>query len=401
MSDTRNIDNRAGRLSDEGSANAKQRWNLQSYIFLLPFFLLFIGDFQLPVGKSVVTVPMGMVLVLPAFVWYLITRKLEFSGPSMLLVGVLLCGSLGFLFTPLASFLRSVVGALPIAFAALIIVVYEGHPVSQEKAVTCMLMGGLVLAVAVVILFFYSLGVQGDFYNKKLMIETPLGRSNYLAAFLLLLFALSLPRNIFISAIFLGAIFCTLSRGGVLALVMFLAIIPFLRRGKLCVLSFGVMSVCFLVACLAPDVVVEYFSSILNLQGIGLDSVFNRFKLWSFGFDIFSEHPVFGIGPNTFRTFVELAGNVEDVWGAHNSVLLVVLNYGFFGLILYSAYLWIIYKNLLLAEAIDARFFYLRAVFLVLLVFGLYEPLVGSAAFEVMLALVFVLARSQILIDAD
>ena len=405
MSDISCVDALPEGVPDEINSVTKQRWNLQDYILLLPFFLLFIGDFQLPIGDGVVTIPMGMVLVFPAIFWYLITGRLALSISSLLLAGVLFCGLLGFLFTPLASFSRSVVGALPVVFAALTIVFYERYPISQEKAVRYMLAGGVVLAIAVIILFVFSLGVSGDYYDQKLIIETPLGRSNYLAAFLLFLFALSVPRNIFTSILFLVAIFCTLSRGGVLALVMFFALIPFLRRKKVWILGVGVGAVVvvvwLLVAYLASDGIMEYVSTIFNLQDAELDSVFNRFQLWSFGVDIFSDYPVFGVGPNTFRTFVELAGDVENVWGVHNSVLLILLNYGIFGLIFYLIYLGVIYKNILLAEKLDDRFFYLRAVFLVLLVFGFYEPLVGSAAFEVLLALVFVLARARVRIIAN
>ncbi len=374
----------------------KQAWTFKKYILLLPFFLLFIGDFQLPVGGSVVTIPMGMVLVFPIFFLYLIAGKLVVSRASLLLIAVLFCGFLGFLLTSSASFFRSAAGALPIVFAVLTIIAYERYPVSQKTAISYILAGGIVLAVAVIILFVFSLGVTGDYYDQKFIIETPLGRSNYLAAFLLFLFALSIPRNIFISIIFLLAIFCTLSRGGILALMIFFAIIPFLRREKVWVLGCGVLVAWWLIASLDPARAIGYVSDNFDLQDIELDSVFNRFELWSFGFDIFIENPIFGIGPNTFRTFVELAGDVENVWGVHNSVLLIALNYGAVGLIFYSAYLVVIYKNILLAEKIDGKFFYLRAVFLALLIFGLYEPLVGSAAFEMLLALVFVLARSQV-----
>lgn len=395
MPDISYVDGPTEDVKGESNSVTKQRWNLQDSLLLLPFFLLFIGDFQLPVGDSMVTIPMGMALVFPAVFWYLITGRLALSISSLLLAGVLFCGFLGFLFTPLASFSRSVAGALPIIFSALTIIVYERYPISQEKAVRYMLVGGAVLAVGVIILFVFSLGAQGDYYDQKLIIETPLGRSNYLAAFLLFLFALSIPGNIFISILFLVAIFCTLSRGGVLALMIFFAIIPFLRRRKTWILGAGAVLAWLLIAYLASDGVMGYIAGIFNLQDTELDSVFNRFELWSFGFDIFSEYPVFGVGPNTFRTFVELASDVENVWGVHNSVLLIMLNYGILGLIFYLTYLAIIYRTILLAEKMDGRFFYLRAVFLVLLIFGFYEPLVGSAAFEVLLALVFVLARSQ------
>lgn len=396
MSDVSCVGGRRERVKDKNDSVAEKRWRRQDFIFLLPFFLLFIGDFQFPIGASSVTIPMGMAFIAPVVFWYLIAGRLAFSAPSLLLVGVLFFGFLGFLLTPLASFSRSAAGALPIIFSALTIIAYEFYSVPQEKAVRLMLVGGVILAIAVIFLFVLSLSESGGYYNQKLVIETPLGRSNYLAAFLIFLLALNIPGNVFISILFLVAIFCTLSRGGVLALMLFFALIPLLRRVKVWVLGVGLLLALLIFACIVSDGFVNHISRIFNPKEIPLDSVLNRFKLWSFGFDIFSEHPVFGVGPNTFRTFVELAGDVENVWGVHNSVLLILLNYGIFGLIFYSAYLVFIYRNILLAEKVDDRFFYLRVVFLVLLIFGFYEPLVGSAAFEVLLALVFVLARSQV-----
>ena len=188
------VDEQCKGMKDESNSVIKQPWNFRNYILLLPFFLLFIGDFQLPVGDGIVTIPMGMTLVFPAMLWYLITGQLAVSRAPLLLAGVLFCGVIGFLFTPLASFARSAAGALPIVFAALTIIVYERYSVPQEKAVSYMLVGGVVLAVAVIILFIFSLGESGEYYDQKLIIETPLGRSNYLAAFLLFLFALSVSR---------------------------------------------------------------------------------------------------------------------------------------------------------------------------------------------------------------
>lgn len=396
MSDISHAVGRKGGLMDESDSVAKRWWNRKDFIFLLPFFLLFIGDFQLPVGASVVIIPMGMVFIAPVVFWHLIAGRLTFSAPSLLLTGVLFCGFLGFLLTPLASLSRSAAGALPIIFAALTIVAYEFYSVPQEKAVRCMLVGGVVLAIAVIFLFVLSLGELGGYYDRKLIIETPLGRSNYLAAFLIFLLALNISGNIFISIIFLIAIFCTLSRGGVLALMVFFVLIPLLRRIKVWVLGVGLLLALLIFYCLVFNGFVSYIAGIFDLKEMPLDSVFNRFKLWSFGFDIFSANPVFGVGPNTFRTFVELAGNIENVWGVHNSILLLIINYGFFGLLFYLAYLVLIYRNIILAEKVDGKFFYLRVVFLALLIFGFYEPLVGSAAFEVLLALILVLARSQV-----
>lgn len=374
----------------------KRCGGIRNFLMLLPFFLLFVGDFKLPVGVGSITVPLGMVIIVPAVFWSFIVGRIYLSAAQLLLVGVLLFGFFGALVTPEAGFSRSLVGSLPIVFSVLALIFYGINYLPSEDVVRYMLAGGVVMAVAVIILFLVSLGVSGDYYEQKLVIETPLGRSNYLAAFLIFLFALSVSRSIFVSLIFLVAIFCTLSRGGVLALGLFFMIIPLLRRGWLLffcvvVVFFGCL-IFFLAACGGTG----YFLGIFNLQDSGLDSVLNRFELWSFGFDIFSDNTVFGIGPNTFRSFVELNGEIEDVWGVHNSILLLLLNYGVFGFIFYSAYIFVVYRSIVFAEKVDKRFFYLRAVFLVLMVFGFYEPLVGSSAFELLLVLTFVLSRSRV-----
>lgn len=377
-----------------------QKLSVKDYILLLPFFLVFIGDFQIGVGTSSITVPMSMAIILPIFLGYLVAGKLKFSRVPLLLFGVLFCGLLGFLFTPAASFLRTIAGSLPVLFSMLTVMIYEQYQLPCERAIKYILVGSFTLAIAVIILFLISRSIAGGYYDQKLLIETPLGRSNYLAAFLLFAFALSLPVSTSASIVILVAIFCTLSRGGVLALILFFATSLLLRVRRLwfygCCIGLLLISV-MLIFYSVPEDIIEYILQFLNLQDVdvNLDSVYSRLDLWSFGFDIFSENPVFGIGPNTFRTFIEMDGSIEDVWGVHNSLLLVLLNYGFFGLICYFAYIVIIYKQVLIAERKNSNMFYLRCVFLVLMFFGFYEPLVGSAAFEMLLVLTYILAKSQ------
>lgn len=366
-------------------------------MMLLPFFFLFIGDFQLPIGTSTLTVPIGMVVVFPVVFLYLINRHIKVSVPAALLLMTLFCGYIGYLLTPVATFSRCAVGGFPLVVAALTLIAYERCPLPLEKAIRYMLAGGVVLALYVMVLFFLSLYVQGDYYDQKAVIETPLGKSNYLAAFLIFLFALSLQRSKFLSVLFFIAVLCTLSRGGLLALMVLGALVPFLKIRKGWVLWVLALSVGLVMGYLATTDWGRNIGEGIDTDGSAFDSAFNRLALWSFGLNIFSDYPLFGIGPNTFRTFVELAGDVEDVWGVHNSVLMVALNYGIIGLCFYLTYLTIIYRYIVAAEKIDEKFLYLRAVFLVLLVFGLYEPLVGSVAFELLLVLVMVLARARVL----
>ncbi|MNV83999.1 hypothetical protein D3C71_1778430 [compost metagenome] len=73
----------------------------------------------------------------------------------------------------------------------------------------------------------------------------------------------------------------------------------------------------------------------------------------------------------------------------------MLLNYGLLGTGLYVLYIREIYVRLRRAEQTAPWFRYLRVAFVVLQVFGLFEPLVGSAAFEVLLAYMLILALRQ------
>lgn len=364
---------------------------------LLPFCFLFIGDYQLPIGGSELTVPLGMAIIAPVLVLICGLQRILIPSTALLMLGILFFGALGTLVTPEAGVARAAAGSMPLVYAMAVMVAYAQvrRRIDVRQALGWMLLGGLILALIVIVLSYIGLSTPGDYYDIKAFVETPLGRSNYLAAFLLFLFALSLPIKPLWAPIFAVAVLATLSRGGVLMLCLFLVAIPLARR-RLLWLVWSVPLLGFL-ACMYL-LVSGHYETLAQLAGPFenvIRSVFNRMLLWQFGFDLWWQNPVFGIGPNTFRTFVELNSQIEDVWGVHNSILQMLLNYGVFGTLLYGLYLRMIYRYLTFAERVDPIFWYLRVVFVVLMVFSLMEPLVGSAAFEVLLALLLVLAIAR------
>ena len=366
-------------------------------LILLPFFLLFIGDAQVPVGMSRMTVPTGMFIIFPLLFACMALPRIVMPKAVFLLLGTLFFGAVGVMVTPEGSYMRAAAGALPVVYAICALMVYAQFYefIKLEWIVRMMLAGGVVLAVAVIVLFIVAVPSPGNYYTQKLLIETPLGRSNYLAAFLVFLFALALAKNRVLSWLFAIAVFCTMSRGGAIIFVLFLVALQMEKRRLLWLVWVGSLAA-FIVATLfvSTDIhnhVQEYDGAF----GGELISAVNRLLLWSFGFELWVHNPWFGIGPNTFRTFIELNPGVEDVWGAHNSVLQLLLNYGLFGAIFYGWYVKEIYTRLRLAEQTAAWFRYLRVVFVVLQVFALFEPLVGSAAFEVLLAYMLILAFRQ------
>ncbi|MFJ3462501.1 O-antigen ligase family protein [Achromobacter spanius] len=368
-------------------------------LILLPFFLVFIGDVQVPVGASTMTVPMGIFIILPLLGASIMLPRITVPTSALLLSGIIIFGAAGVAMTPEGQYMRAAAGALPLVYAICTLIFYAQvyQFLKQEWIVRMMLAGGAVLAIGVVLLFFVAVLSPGDYYARKLFVATPLGRSNYLAAFLVFLFALASARMRVMRWLFALAIFCTMSRGGVIIFALFLLALQ-MDKKRLLWLVWVVPLVAFVSAILFFSIDIQ--TQLREYDGLfasELSSVVNRLLLWSFSFDLWLQHPWFGIGPNTFRTFIELNHGIEDVWGTHNSILQLLLNYGLFGAILYGWYLRVIYRHLLRAEQTTPWFRYLRVVFVVLLVFSLFEPLVGSAAFEVLLAFMLVLALTHAL----
>ncbi len=372
-----------------------RRGGLLAMLPLLPFFFLFIGDFQLPIGHSALTVPMGMTVVLLMLLISLGRPCIRIPTAALLLLGVLAFGAAGLLLTPEAGVLRGAAGAMPLVYAIAALVAYSQirSSLDIDRALLMMLRGGLILAVATMVLCCIGLvSPRGDYYATKLLIETPLGRSNYLSAFLLFLFALALALRPAWAGLLALAVLATLSRGGALMLLLFLVAMPLARRGKLWLVGALPLLAFFVCLFLLVSGHYEMLAQMAGPYAAVVRSVFNRMLLWLFGYDLWLQSPFFGVGPNTFRTFVEMHPGIEDVWGVHNSILQLLLNYGLCGTLLYCAYLRTIYRHLCLAERADPAMWYLRVVFVVLMVFSLFEPLVGSAAFEMLLALLFIVA---------
>lgn len=361
---------------------------------LLPFCLLFVGDAQVPIGQSAVTVPLGVIVLVPLLALMSMAGRVTVSRSACLLLVVLLSGLIGTVLTPQAQTSRAAAGSLPLVYAVVALLVYEATRPRPARIVNWMLFGGIVLAVWVIALGAPNIGSEGDYYEDKLLVETLLGRSNYLSAFLLFLVGMCWSRHRFLAPLFMFAMVCTMSRGGVLMLVLFFIAAWLARRDKLWLI--GLLSFFAFVATAAVVALyqVDAFEAFLDPSDTRVGSTINRLLLWSFGVELWTSQPLVGIGPNTFRTFVETTDGMEDVWGVHNSILLMLLNYGVIGVIVYGLYVREIYRAIVKAEVVDAGVAYLRAVFVVLLVFSLFEPLVGSAAFELLLVLIYVFARS-------
>ena len=86
---------------------------------------------------------------------------------------------------------------------------------------------------------------------------------------------------------------------------------------------------------------------------------------------------------------IEGSPDLEDVWGPHNAVLTLWLNYGIVGLVAYCAYIGCLLWAVGRARRVRRETDQVLVALLALLFFSMFEPLVGSASFEVLLAVVY------------
>ncbi len=158
-------------------------------------------------------------------------------------------------------------------------------------------------------------------------------------------------------AIGLFAIGLTGSRGGMLATVVALTIVPFtmlrLSPGKrnaaiaMLVLA-GVLGVAFV-----PQRIFERLAT--TTTEVEQGRISGRGRIWKAGLVAFAEHPVVGYGPGGFRTAVRpYLGSGTQV--AHNSYLSVLVEEGLIGFAIYATMLGSVWVAVLRLPLLERRF---------------------------------------------
>jgi hypothetical protein len=179
----------------------------------------------------------------------------------------------------------------------------------------------------------------------------------------------------------------TLSRSGLLGIALGLLVLAFPYRRKLVSLRFLVpLAVVAGVVAVVVAQRTEFFETVFRSRvslGRGLDSA--HFKLYELLQPVISEHPVFGLGLNTFSSYYEFVTG-ETNWGPHSYYIALVTQTGIVGTLLFLAYLVYLFARLgalrrlgrRLAEVGDAASARVRP-----LAWGLTAALVGTLAANV------------------
>nr|CAD6413076.1 hypothetical protein REQ54_01103 [Rhizobium sp. Q54] len=228
-----------------------------------------------------------------------------------------------------------------------------------------------------------AVGVEANFYMAKTMFRNALGVSNYIAVFLVFVAAVLLFGGAKVSALIFAVLAAsTMSRFAVLFLgVGAAAWCLHLFSGKRVAAVF-IGSVAFL------GMVIVYF---LRNEPYIPTTLSVRADYWISGWKAFLNHPGFGAP----RSYVLADQNISILWNPHNAVLHYASIFGIAGAALYGTYLFLVIRSLWWAAGVSAVWTGILFAVLLTLAWSMFEPIILTPAYEILLASLYVLATNR------
>ena len=227
---------------------------------------------------------------------------------------------------------------------------------------------------------------ESGFYGYKRLMRNALGQSNYIAVFLVFLFTVSLFYLRLPAAGFFGvAAAGTLSRTALVFMVIATCLWLLSRRGvrtralATATLAVGVAGVVAVLVLSGPFV--AYLPT----------SITNRSASLQGAFAVVTAHPIVGAP----RSHILQEFNLNIVWTPHNFLLWAASLFGVIGLIVYVAFLVVCLVEIQRQSDTSPMW---RGIFIglvLLIAWGLLEPVALTPAFDVLLAALYTLARNQ------
>lgn len=221
------------------------------------------------------------------------------------------------------------------------------------------------------------------YYDNKNLARNALGRSNYIAVFLVFAFAVAMFRGSWaVAVVIAGAIYLTQSRSGFLAAGVAVPLAMLVHRLRI---PFKVILVTGLLLLATIAVVAWLFWDRLP------SSLLVRGQLLSESARVLASHTFFG-APRSVR--MEEFG-VNELWSPHSSVATLVMNFGLVGLAAYAAYVGVAlnqFYRLATNSRLWAGVFF---AFVIIFAWSLLEIIVMTPAFEILLASFYAVARAR------
>lgn len=227
------------------------------------------------------------------------------------------------------------------------------------------------------------LSPEDAFYAQKNLARNALGRSNYIAVFLVFAITVALFLRKWVVATIVGiALVLTQSRTGVAAAAVGAPLMLFAHTKN--------FKVSWLLS--AGGIAVFVAALILVTQYDHLPtSVTARLGLVQQSFGPIADHWLLGAP----RSAIMAEHDLGLLWSPHNSVASLLLNFGVLGVALYAGYVSLALREFSLlgkSSSLWAGVFY---AFLLLFAWSLVEIIVMTPAFEILLASLFAMAHVQ------
>lgn len=365
--------------------------SLKNGVFLIFPLLVVLGNVELWLISSSLTVPWALVVILPIALIEMLTARKGYCATELLpfLFLYLLLFALGMLaalFGSATSVMRNLVSLLPLCIAWLTLFSFKDVNLPTDVPKLMRIAGGLLVLMVLLksawllLPAWWNAGLGAVFAQKGDM-GLALGKSNFLAVFLMFFSVFAWRAHKLLWLFMLLATCLTLSRFGV-AFVLLAAVCVWL-------LDYFRLSVVLALLALAGGAVILpvwlFFAQIPeSVHNFLPESLAARFELWSVALELLDVHPFWGAGPGGFTTNLELIAWPRYEWGTHNFILSQWIEFGILGLLVYGL---IILHFLLLRSSLpvaDEALFKLGGV--LLLFYGLFENVVGLVAFEIMFA---------------
>jgi hypothetical protein len=345
------------------------------------FILIFLGSVFFGNIYGRFTLPLTIIL-LPFFAIYLRTIRFTF-----------------FSFLPLLACLpvvaQTIAGYPPrkadisvyfaFVYSSMILVGMGKSTLDDDRLRLGLIGGGLFISLVMVLSSVSLLNALDDFYEIKNSMVTPLGSSNYLAVFILFSFTVALFFSRYIVASILAiALFITFSRTGY---VMFFITFCIWYVEKKITLSSGAKKILSLLS--VAIIICVWILLCINVDSLP-QSLANRAELWREAIDQVTRFPLFGVPRSEYlRIFNGLA------WDPHNSILNLLILVGVVGLAIYGYYLYIVvstFRKLAHDSLIWKSIYYAVSVSLI---WSLFEVILLTPAYDILLAVLFCFARSR------
>jgi O-antigen ligase len=145
--------------------------------------------------------------------------------------------------------------------------------------------------------------------------------------------------------LFGAALVATLSRGGWLGLVVGVATMAVLLPGRRRVILgvAGSVVLILFIGGLAGPIAARLGTS---AGASPLQTLVDRFPIWSAAVGMFVQHPVFGIGVNNFANYIGAYDPSLDVNQAHNLFLNIATERGLLGVVTFAIFLVVLFRTL-------------------------------------------------------